>query len=67
MGKEHRMNGRIVLLTLALDLYLDIRNGAQQLPTRFEGDFTIRDFRFESGESLPELKATLPHTRNPRP
>jgi len=29
---------------------------AQQLPIPTEGDFTIRDFRFESGETLPELK-----------
>jgi homoserine O-acetyltransferase/O-succinyltransferase len=29
---------------------------AQQAPVPTEGDFTIRDFRFESGESLPELK-----------
>jgi homoserine O-acetyltransferase len=30
--------------------------GAQQLPAVNEGDFTIRDFRFESGETLPELR-----------
>ncbi len=29
---------------------------AQEFPTPVEGDFTIRDFRFESGEVLPELK-----------
>jgi homoserine O-acetyltransferase/O-succinyltransferase len=29
---------------------------AQQLPAPTEGDFTIREFRFETGEILPELK-----------
>jgi len=29
---------------------------AQQLPTPTEGDYIIRDFRFESGETLPELR-----------
>ncbi|MFN0110061.1 MAG: alpha/beta fold hydrolase [Blastocatellia bacterium] len=29
---------------------------AQQLPTPTEGDFIIRDFKFESGETLPELR-----------
>lgn len=28
---------------------------SQQLPVPEEGDFVIRDFRFESGETLPEL------------
>jgi homoserine O-acetyltransferase/O-succinyltransferase len=49
------MTGRIVLLTLAL-IFISTFGIAQQLPTPVEGDFTIRDFRFESGESLPELK-----------
>jgi homoserine O-acetyltransferase len=46
---------RIALLTLVL-LSVSISGLALQLPTPVEGDFTIRDFRFESGESLPELK-----------
>jgi hypothetical protein len=29
---------------------------AQQVPTPVEGDFTILGFKFESGETLPELK-----------
>lgn len=29
---------------------------AQELPTPTEGDYVIRDFRFESGETLPELR-----------
>ena len=29
---------------------------SQQAPVPTEGDFTIRDFRFESGETLPELR-----------
>lgn len=29
---------------------------AQELPTPAEGDYIIRDFRFESGETLPELR-----------
>src|SRR5262249_5383362 len=29
---------------------------AQNLPSAVQGDFTIRDFKFDSGETLPELK-----------
>jgi len=46
---------RIVFLTVIL-LSVETLCLAQQLPTPVEGDFTIRDFRFESGESLPELR-----------
>jgi homoserine O-acetyltransferase len=29
---------------------------AAEMPPATEGDFVLRDFRFASGESLPELK-----------
>ncbi|MBO0723317.1 MAG: alpha/beta fold hydrolase, partial [Blastocatellia bacterium] len=38
----------------------------QQSPIPTEGDFTIRDFRFESGESLPELKLHYRTLGSPR-
>src|SRR5215475_7390640 len=37
-------------------------------PARHEGDFVIRDFRFHTGETLPELKqhyVTLGDPKNP--
>ncbi|HEV3205076.1 MAG TPA: hypothetical protein VGY77_11860, partial [Gemmataceae bacterium] len=30
--------------------------GAANYPAPVEGDFVLRDFRFQSGETLPELK-----------
>ena len=46
---------RALSLILAL-LSLGAAATAQSYPAPVEGDFTIRDFRFESGEALPELK-----------
>jgi len=46
---------RALSLILAL-LSLGAAAMAQSYPAPVEGDFTIRDFRFESGEALPELK-----------
>jgi homoserine O-acetyltransferase/O-succinyltransferase len=39
---------------------------AQQSPVPVEGDFTIRDFRFESGETLPELRLHYRTLGSPR-
>ena len=46
---------RLMLLIVVL-LCAPVSVMAQTAPTPIEGDFTIRDFRFESGETLPELK-----------
>src|SRR5881397_3206628 len=46
---------RVLLLLLAVFWLQTVAMG-QEFPTPVEGDFTIRDFRFESGEVLPELK-----------
>jgi len=43
--------GRLVLFLLAVL----VCHGADY-PTPVEGDFTVRDFRFHTGETLPELK-----------
>src|SRR5215472_7669968 len=42
----------VVLLLVAV---ASIASGADY-PTPTEGDFTIRDFKFQSGETLPELR-----------
>jgi homoserine O-acetyltransferase len=46
---------QIIFLTLLLFFFQSPAPAPQTL-TPTEGDFTTRDFRFESGESLPELK-----------
>ena len=50
------MNARFVLLALGLAYAATL--SAQQNPvfTPAEGDYVIKDFRFASGESLPELR-----------
>lgn len=47
---------RKVLFLFAFMIWLQAAATAQQLSAVTEGDFAIRDFRFESGETLPELK-----------
>lgn len=43
-------------VVLFIVLFACLSAKAQQLPTPTEGDFIIRDFKFESGETLPELR-----------
>ena len=47
-----------VLQILTLLLYLVVASiaSAAEYPTPTESDFTIRDFKFQSGETLPELQ-----------
>jgi homoserine O-acetyltransferase len=49
------MNIRILFLAAGL-LLITNRAAAQTNASPAEGDFTVRDFKFESGEVLPELK-----------
>ena len=42
--------------TLLLILFFSCACAAQNYPTPVPGDFLMRDFKFQSGESLPELK-----------
>ena len=44
------------ILVLLIVMFASLSVSAQQLPTPTEGDFVIRDFKFESGETLPELR-----------
>src|SRR6266513_5076396 len=44
---------RLLILVLLL---VFARDGAAQYPTTTEGDFLLREFRFTSGEILPELR-----------
>ncbi len=52
------MTRKIVYIVLAMLLagFSGSNIVAQQTVSPVEGDFSIRDFRFESGESLPELR-----------
>jgi len=49
------------LLLLIIQLFICVSMGAQtprqtNYPTPVEGDYVIKDFKFQSGETLPELK-----------
>ncbi|MGZ6231493.1 MAG: alpha/beta fold hydrolase, partial [Syntrophales bacterium] len=49
----------VCLLVFAMFSPVEFANGAEEvrpLPNRQEGTFIARDFRFQSGETLPELK-----------
>jgi len=50
------MNIRILFFAASLLLITNNAAAAQTNPSPTEGDFTVRDFKFESGEVLPELK-----------
>lgn len=50
------MNSRIIRSTLGLVFILTATLQAAEYPTPTEGDYTIRDFKFASGESLSELR-----------
>src|SRR5213076_537992 len=45
-----------VMMLILVARWVQMGAMAQEFPTPVEGDFTIRDFRFESGEMLSELK-----------
>jgi homoserine O-acetyltransferase len=44
------------LILMALSLTVALASHAADIPTPTEGDFTIRDFHFKSGQTLPELR-----------
>ena len=50
------MNIRIFFFAAGLLLITNHAAEAQTNLSPAEGNFTVRDFKFESGESLPELK-----------
>jgi homoserine O-acetyltransferase len=49
---------RSFLLVAAVCAFLSLRSAGQQagLPATTEGDFVVKDFKFRSGETLPELR-----------
>jgi homoserine O-acetyltransferase len=51
---DHRSVTRIALAAVVLALASQARGADYPAPT--EGDFVLRDFRFASGETLPELR-----------
>jgi homoserine O-acetyltransferase len=50
------MNIRVILRLLLLLMVAAIQAQAQTIPEPKQDNFTIRDFKFESGETLPELR-----------
>ena len=50
------MNPSLRLFALLLSLFSASFASAADYPAPTEGDFTIRDFKFASGETLPELR-----------
>jgi hypothetical protein len=55
-GREGAMVRILALSVVAMVVMLAAGVEAAPYPDQVEGDFVIRDFRFASGESLPELK-----------
>jgi homoserine O-acetyltransferase len=50
------MNPTIQVLTFLFSILATSFLSAADYPTPVEGDYTIRDFKFQSGETLPELR-----------
>ena len=50
------MNPTLRILTLSLSILAASLASADNYPTPVEGDYTIRDFKFQSRETLPELR-----------
>ena len=46
----------LLLLTIGASAQTQNATSAPNYPQPVEGDFVIRDFKFDSGETLPELK-----------
>src|ERR1700758_581860 len=56
-GKEIiNMNPKLRIFALLLSSFAATSVFAADYPAPTEGDYTIRDFRFTSGETLPELR-----------
>ena len=56
------MNPIIRIFVILLSVLTASIASAADYPTPTEGDFTIRDFKFQSGETLPELRHPLSDT-----
>jgi homoserine O-acetyltransferase/O-succinyltransferase len=56
VGKRARMHHSVRFFTLWLSLGIAASLLAADSPAPTEGDFAIRDFKFQSGETLPELR-----------
>jgi homoserine O-acetyltransferase/O-succinyltransferase len=50
------MNPMIRIFVILLSVFVASLASAADYPAPTEGDFTIRDFKFQSGETLPELR-----------
>src|SRR5437762_2234443 len=51
--REHAMLKKLFIFLVVL---ASARTSAAQFPTPVEGDFILKDFKFRSGETLPELR-----------
>jgi homoserine O-acetyltransferase len=50
------MNPRLIYATISLIAFITLPVMGQNSPVPAQGDFTIRNFKFDSGDVLPELK-----------
>ena len=50
------MQNVIRVFTFLISVGVAMSSRATDYPAPTEGDFTIRDFKFQSGETLPELR-----------
>lgn len=50
------MRRQLLLVAVSLAALVNLPAMSQDAPAPAQGDFTIREFRFESGEALPELR-----------
>ncbi|MEW6208879.1 MAG: alpha/beta fold hydrolase [Acidobacteriota bacterium] len=57
---------RRILFAIAFSLALCLPAAAQDMPAPAQGDFIIRNFKFENGEVLPELKLHYRAVGTPR-
>jgi homoserine O-acetyltransferase len=55
-GQTMRMRVKSPIVWLILPVILAVSGLRAEQPAPQEGNFTVRDFRFKSGESLPELR-----------
>src|SRR6516162_2590680 len=56
MEDKINMNPMTRIFVVLLSVFVASIASAADYPAPIEGDFTIRDFKFQSGETLPELR-----------
>ena len=63
MKKKQQLVAVLISL-LSMSALLHAQAASPSYPSQKEDDFTIKNFKFQSGETLPELKLHLHHGRH---